>query len=75
MNPPTTKLDEEEYVECLQPGCFNSKEVAGQQLLSLLAQERPPTVAFLGPLGSRRDILAFEDISDSGATDPVAQLE
>lgn len=72
VNSSGPQFDEEKHVQGLQPGCLNGKEVAGQELLPIVAQERPPIAALLGPLGRRWHVLAFEYISNRRAPNLVA---
>lgn len=71
----SAQLNKEEHVDCLQPHCLNGEEVTGKQLLTIVTNESAPTAALLAPVGSRRYVLPFQYISDSGAPNPVAEFE
>src|SRR5205823_8336085 len=51
---------EEQRVEGLEPNSLNGKEIAGQKVLPIVAQELPPTAAFTARASlSQREILGF----------------
>ena len=74
MNSTRADLNEKEHKECLQSQRFHGEEITGQQVLLVLAREGTPGAALLGTLGSSRDILAFEDVSNGRAPNPIAQF-
>jgi hypothetical protein len=58
----TAKLDEEQYVEALEPDRLDGEEVGGQDLVGVLAEELPP--AGLGSKRRRRQAMATEDTAN-----------
>jgi hypothetical protein len=57
--PPATDLQEEEDVQPLQPGRLDGKEIGGEHLLGVLAEELPP--GHPAPLWCRSQTSPLED--------------
>ena len=75
MNSTRADLDEEEHIQRLQAHRFHCKEITGEQVLLVLAQEGTPGAALSGALRSSRDMLAFEHVSNRGAPHTIAEFE
>lgn len=75
MHLATAQLNEKEHVECLEPGCLNSKEVTRDELLLVVPQEGVPAAALPRPHRSRWQMLAFQDVPDSRAPNVVAKFD
>jgi hypothetical protein len=74
MNSTCADLDEEEHLQRLQAQGFYGEEITSQQLVLVLAQEGTPGTALPSSLGSRRNMLTFQDISNSRAPNAIAQF-
>ncbi len=67
------QFDEEEHVERLQTNGLDGEEIAGEELLFVVAHELAPTD---GAETHRcgQDVMSFEDIADGALADVEAQF-
>src|SRR5260370_23296730 len=57
-------------IDRLQPDGFDGEEIAGQHLLSVMLEKGPPRTATA--LGSRRHVMAAQDVAHGGRIEVIA---
>jgi hypothetical protein len=75
MNPAGANLDKEEHIQRLQSQRFHCGEITGQQLLLMLARDRPARCCAAGHVRvMAEDMLAVEHVSNGRAPNTIAKL-
>ena len=75
MHSTCPQFKKEQHVERLQPGRFHREDIAGEDLLLVVPQERLPPAAPLSALRRWLNLVPLENITNSGTSNLVSQFE
>jgi hypothetical protein len=74
VNLARTQVNEEEYIEGLEPNSFDGEEITGKDLGFVMAHEMTPTDGAIANRG-RLDAMAVKNIANGGLRDLETQFD